>query len=157
MADPFSIIAGTAGLLDICWRVASYLKQVQAASDKVEEVIAALSHEIEALISVNESLEGVWAAEEKASPGTSLAGSSRVENLWRNTGTILRDCRATVEKLELLVKEIIGKEGPKVTGKFDGIKNQLRKQSKDEEFHQLRHQLTNYQNSLQLLLTALNV
>lgn len=156
MADPFSIIAGSAGLLDVCWRVFTYLKNVQAAAARVEEEITALLHEIEALILVNESIKDVFAAELKGSAGASVADPARLENLWRNTGRILEDCRATVEKLEELVKTIIGKEGSKV-GRFDGFRKQARKQSKDEDFLQLRRQLTNYQGALQLLLTALNL
>ncbi|KAI9767400.1 MAG: hypothetical protein M1839_004504, partial [Geoglossum umbratile] len=51
-----------------------------------------------------------------------------------------------------LVKVIIGKVGLKGPGKVDGIKKHLRKQSKDDELHQLRHQLANYQSSLQVHL-----
>lgn len=155
--DPFSIAAGTAGLLDVCWRVISYLHEVQASANKVEEEIASLLKEVEALYVVNKAIDGVWAAEQKVIPGASLADPGRVESLWRNVGTILQDCQRTVEKLEISVKGIIGKEGAKVASKLDGIRKQLRRQSKDGELHQLRAQLTNYQSSLNVLLTALNL
>ncbi len=157
MAEPFSIIAGTFGIADLCWRVIDYLRKVQSAAGRVEDEIVALLHEVEALVTVNESIERVWATERGRSPRKSLSDSGRVDSLWRNAGTILQDCRATLERLESLVTEVIGKDGPKVTGKLDGIKKQLRKQTKAEEFNQVRHQLASYQSSLQVLLTALNL
>jgi hypothetical protein len=43
--DPFSILNGTAGLLDISCRVIGYLKQVEESSGRVDAEIAALSQE----------------------------------------------------------------------------------------------------------------
>jgi hypothetical protein len=157
MADPFSIVAGSGSLLDVCWRIISYVRHVQAGAARVEEEVAALSHEIESMISVNQSLRVVFTTEQKASLGTSLADSVHVESLWRNVGQNLQGCQAIAEKLEGLLKGIIGKDGSKSPGKLENLKKQLRRQSKDEEFHQLRHQLMIYQNSLQLSLTALNL
>jgi hypothetical protein len=62
-----------------------------------------------------------------------------------------------VQKLEALLKEVIGKNGPKVTGKFGGIKKHLRKQSKDQYYMEVRHRLSNYQAGLQMLLIAVSV
>lgn len=155
MADPFSVIAGTAGLLDVCFRIVKFLKETQAGAERIEEEITALLREVEALITVNESIKGVFVTELKPNPGPFTADSARVEGLWRNIGSNLQDCSTLVERLEVLVKEIIGKEGPKGVGKLDGFKKQLRKQSKNEEFHQLRLRLANHQSALQLLLSAL--
>lgn len=57
----------------------------------------------------------------------------------------------------LLVEEVVGKDGMAVQGKRDGIKKVLRKQSKDGEIQEIRVQISNYQNSLQLTLSALNM
>lgn len=157
MADPFSILAGTAGLLDVSWRVASYLKDLHGAAAKVEDDIAALLHEIEALISVNEAIKDIFSADLQPRPDLDSASSTGLGKLWEGIGRILQDCRATIEKLEIVVKDIIGKEGPRVTGKVDGFRKQMRKQSKNEELAQFRLQLANYHGALQVLLTALNV
>jgi hypothetical protein len=157
MVDPFSIITGTAGLLDVCWRVAGHIRDFTAAAARVEDDIANLSHEIEALITVNEVIEGVWKFERKETPCASSTDSTRIDSLWRNVGAVLRDCRVTVEKLEILLKEIIGIEGPKVTGTFNAFRKIQRKLSKSPEIDELRHRLMSYQSSLQILLTALNM
>ena len=158
MADPFSILTGTVGLLDVCWRTVKYFRDVQVAAGKVEEEIATLSREIEALISVNSAIHDIFSAQlQRPQTPPSTVDPTYHENLWRNTAGLLRDCRAIIEKLECLVKDIIGKEGPRVAGKLDGFKKQLRRQSKDDDFAHLRQQLANSQGGLQLLLTALNM
>lgn len=156
MADPFSVIAGTAGLLDVCFRIFTYLKETQVGAARIEDDIAALMREIEGLIAVNQSIKTVFETELKPGPEP-FAADARVEGLWRNIGNNLQDCQTLVQRLEALVRGIIGKGGPKVVGKIDGFKKQMRKQSKNEDFHQVRLQLANHQSALQLLLSALNL
>jgi predicted AAA+ superfamily ATPase len=155
--DPFSILAGTAGLLDVSFRVIGYLKQVEEAAGKVEEEIAALSQEINALITVNDSIEALWRSNHDPAPVSPLEEGADVKDLWGKLASLLQECRDTVQKLEALLKEVVGKNGPKVTGKLDGIKKQLRKQSKDQDYMEVRHRLSNYQAGLQMLLIAVSV
>jgi DNA-binding transcriptional MerR regulator len=157
MADPFSIIAGSASLLDISWRVISYISRIQEAAARVEDELSALSKEIESLVSVNSSLEDVWTSEQKAFLATSVTDTVRIDSLWRNVGTNLRDCRLVLEKLDDLLKAVHGKAGPLSPGKLDNLIKQLRRESRDDDFRQLRDRLTTHQNSLQMLLTALNM
>ena len=158
MADPFSIIAGTAGLLDVSWRLIKYIKDTQAAATKLEDDIESLLREIEALISVIESIQNVFASELSTSTrGASVASTNHVEDLWRNTGESLRECRTLVEQMEDLVLSIAGHGDYKVKGKIDGFRRQLKKQSKDGKFRDLRQQLANYEGGLQILLSAINL
>lgn len=157
MGDPFSIIAGTVSIADVCFRIARYLKDVQAAAASVEEEIAALLHEVEALVTINQSIQKAFEVEISGSSKLSLAKIEHVENLWKHTGKSLRDCQGIVEKLEILMKEIYGKTGPKVAGKIDGLSKQSRKRSKDAELRQFRDQLSTYQSGLQVLLTAISL
>ena len=152
MADPFSIIVGTVGLTDVCWRLVTYLRDVKGAASKLDAYITDLLYELDALILVNESIKSMFPKR-----STSTADPDNVQSLWRNMGKILQDSRLAIEKMESLVIEIVGKERPKGQGKFDIYKKQSRKQSKDEDFRQLRHQLSSYQNALQMLLTAINL
>ncbi len=157
MADPLSIIVGTVGLLDVCWRVGGYLKDVEGSAGKVDKEIAALSREITSLISLNKSIQEVKEAADKAVLGTSIDNEPLVKQLWKEVDTNIEGCRATVEKLEELLKEIIGKNGPNVVNKLDGIRKQVRRQSKDGGLAQIHYRLSKYQASLQTVLAALNV
>jgi len=155
--DPFSILAGTAGLLDVSIRVIQYLKQVEESAGKVEEDITALSQEINTLIIVNDSIETLWLANYEAVPGSPFEDTTDVEDLWRKLASLLDECRKTAQNLEVLLIEVIGKSGPKVSGKWDGIKKQLRKESKERDYVDVRHRLSSYQAGLQMLLSALSV
>lgn len=157
MAEPFSIAVGTIGLLDVCWRVGSYLKEIEASAGKVEEEIVLLSREITSLISVNELIQRLEEAVDGVAPGNSLNYESLARKLWAEVDANTEGCRASVQKLEELLKEIIGKYGPKVANKWDGIKKQLRNQQKSGELVQIHHRLSKYQASLHTLLAALNV
>ena len=70
-------------------------------------------------------------------------------------GTLLKDCQTTVEQLEIVVQEIVGKG--RSSKSLDAIKKTLRMDKKIDEFKDLRLQLMNYRNSLQVLLIALNL
>lgn len=126
----------------------------------MEEAIAALVAEIDALLSVHRSLNDFWDANCKAAraPLEAKSHQNRVDGLWKEVATNLRDCEANVFKLEGLLNEIIGKDGKiQGSGKIDRIRKQLRKRSRDSDFLQLHQRLANVQGSLQMLLTALNL
>lgn len=156
MADPFSIAAGTTGVIDVCWRVGKFLVDLKSAAGKVEQELSALSSEIDALVKVSDSIQAVWFIHAKELPCTSSEDASRIENLWRNTSTTLEGCRSTIEKLGNMIEKIIGKHGHIVTSKVDGIRKALRKQFREDEVIQIRLTLASYQNNLQILLTALD-
>lgn len=158
--DPFTLITGTVGLLDVCIRVVGYLNNIRASAGKVEQEIEALSLEINTLLAVYHSLRDFWTTKRKAIPSSRASEDDkiRIDSLWDGVIANLNKCEVTVGQLEKLLKEIIGKDGSaKVSGKIDGIRKQLRKQSKDSDFPQIRQRLSNFQGSLQLLLTALNL
>lgn len=159
MADPFSIIAGTIGLIDVCWRFGKYLKDVEAGAAKVDDEIGSLTREIEALTAVNETIQASY-KELQASPSPTEADSKQVSNYWRNIRSNLQDCRLIVEELEKLVQSIAGKDAGKelakedwtLTRKLGGFRKQLKKQSKDGDFTRLQSRLKTYYNTLQLNL-----
>jgi len=154
MGDPLSILAGTVGLLDVSWRVVSYLRDIQVEAAAIESDLVALQQELEALLSVNESIRDIFTAELDENPAVLAVDSRR---LWHNTGRLLRDCRTIVDGLETLLREIIGSEGPEIFRELDGFRKQLRRQQKNEDFNSLRAQLQTSQGALQLLLSSLNL
>ena len=158
--DPFSIVVGSVGFLDVCVRVISVIRDVYNGADRVEEAIAALKAEIDALLSVHHSLNNFWDANCKAAhaPLEAKSHQARVDGLWKEVATNLRDCEATIVNLEGLLNRIIGKDGKtQGAGKIDRIRKHLRKRSRDSDFLRLRQRLANVQGSLQMLLTALNL
>ena len=166
MPDPFSILTATVGLIDVCVRFGCYLRDVSAGAAKIEEEIRTLSRDIDGLKIVNETIQASY----QELPGylnSEIESSKHVERLWRNVSSNLESCRLIVEELEALVKGIIGKGPPKdddskssesksspskVSRKLGGFMKQLRKQSRERDFHKLRNRLTTHYNTIQLML-----
>ncbi|KAI4144995.1 MAG: hypothetical protein LQ341_002506 [Variospora aurantia] len=132
MADPFSIVASTAGILDLSWRIGSYLGKVKSAASEIERDLAGpLSFEVNALVGVTESIQSLW-NDSKEKPLDKLSPDvKRIGGLWQDINLVLRGCRDVMGRLALLVEDVIGKDGIRVQGKLDGIRKLLRKQSND--------------------------
>lgn len=157
MADPFSIVVGTVSLLDVCLRLGKYIYDIKAGTDEVDEEIEALSHQVVAIISVIQSIKSVF--EDDLAHATDINSKRRdeIQSLWEEVGNNVQSCQATLVKLFALLKLIVGKESPKVLSKLDGLRKFLRKQSKEAEFSMLRQQLRDYHQSLQTLLTSVDM
>ena len=156
MADPFSIAAGTGGLLDVSWRVGSYLINLNSSRGKIEQELKDLTKEVNAIVTVNTSIQALWNAQNKQIDGDSKSNGAQITTLWQNVGTVLEGCHSIMERLQALVKEIVGKDGPEVTGTRDSVRKVLRKQGKEKDVDEIRQQLSNFKSSLQILFTALN-
>lgn len=157
MSDPFSIVAGTVGLLDVCFRVGKYLYDAKEGADRVDEGIEALSHQIGAIRSVTESIKSVFEDDLVHATDPVPRNPDGIQSLWEEIGKNVTSCQTTLAKLFALIKLIVGKESPKILSKLDGLRRFLRKQAKEEEFGTLRHQLSDYHHSLQILLTSVNM
>jgi hypothetical protein len=154
MADPFSIIVGTAGLADVCIRFAGFLKQAVDGFQKVDKDLEELSEEITALRSVSDLI--------KRSFEVDLAGTRDpndqqiIDNHWQATRTTLEGCQAILEKLSALTTDILGKDNPKYA-KFKSLRKFLKQQSKEGEFIELRQKLHAHLVALQTSLVAVNM
>lgn len=157
MSDPFSIVAGTVGLLDVCFRIGKYLYDAKIGADRVDEGIEALSHQIEAIRSVTKFIQSVFEADLPYATDTVAKSPDGIESLWEEIGKNVTSCQVTLAKLFTLIELIVGKESPKVLSKLDGLRRYLRKQAKEEEFAALRQQLSDYHHALQTLLTSVNM
>jgi hypothetical protein len=155
--DPFSITIGIASLLDITWRVAKYLKDVQEAAGLVEGEIMSLLSEIQALDSVNRSIKHLHETEVEPLSPSSMELPDRDQELWRITASNLQDCQGNVQRLQTVLDAIAGKHGDKVVGWRDGIKKQFRKHSKDGELSIIRFQISVSRQSLHISLTMLDL
>ncbi|KAI4176500.1 MAG: hypothetical protein LQ346_007884 [Caloplaca aetnensis] len=157
MADPFSIVAGTVGLLDVCFRIGNYLYDAKKGANRVDEGIEALSHQIEAIQSVTRSIKNVFDNDLAYTPDTLPNNFNGIQSLWAEVAENVTSCQATLAELFALLKLIVGKEHATVLSKLDGLRRYLRKQAKEDEFGALRHRLSDYHHALQTLLTSVNI
>ena len=153
MADPFSIITATAGLMDVCWRFGSYLHELQAGAAKFDDAIERLNQDIEALKGVNETIRTSY-QELPSYLNSEVESSKHVGRLWRNVSSNLKTCRLIVEELEVLTAGIVGKprkDESKFMKKLGSFQKELRRQSREDDFDKLQTRLNNCYNSIQLM------
>ena len=154
MADPFSIITGTAGLMNVCWRFGSYLHELQAGAAKVDDAIERLNQDIEALTEVNETIRTSY-QHLPSYLNSEVESSKHVERLWRNVSSNVKTCRLIVEELEVLTAAIVGRKPRKDESNFmkklGSFQKELRRQSKEDDFDKLQTRLNNCYNSIQLM------
>ncbi|ORY01656.1 tetratricopeptide repeat domain-containing protein [Clohesyomyces aquaticus] len=155
MADPFSIVASTASIVDICVRLVCYLKDVQKGVATIQADITSLVHEVEALEAISTSILQIFNGTPFATP--EHGQHDLQEGLWNKVKRTLEDSEDLVAKLETIVKDIYGKNGQTVSGSRDALGKSHRRRSKESELRQCRDQLATFQNVLQILLAFINL
>lgn len=155
MADPFSITAGTVGLLDVSWRVGSYLSNLNSSRGEIEQELQDPTKEVDAIKNANSSIQALWNAQ-KQRDDVSNSNDAQTTTLRQNVGIVLEGCHTIMEQLQVLVKDIVREDGLEVTRKRDGVRKVIRKQGKEKDVNEIRQQLLRFKSSLEILLTALN-
>ena len=155
MADPFSILAGAAGLADVCIRLGKFLKDANHGFRVVDQELDELLKEITSLQSVNASIEELL---KRSYPGRSTAQASPnlqqvLDTNWQATNATLSSCKLVVEKIEAILKDVVN-VGSGRHVKRDQIRKWIKQQSRGDELNTLRGKLKQYQLALQLSLSA---
>lgn len=156
--NPFSVITGTVGLLDVCWRVGSYLNDVKEAAKNIEADLQGLQDEIAALRRINQVIEDLEEKTKEAGLISDLDQAPELKRIWKSIDENTQGCTAELVKLEEEVKRIMGKsQQAKPISKFDGFRKAVRRQSNDPQLSKFHHRLSQYHKSSQVCLTALDV
>lgn len=178
MADPFSVVAGTAGLADVCVRLTHFLKRARDGSREVDrelkelfEEIGLLQSELESLELINNSVKDSYVNEAE----TRLDSQYRrvLETHWRATQNTLASCQSTAEQIEALLQDVaetgsgkhlkldqIVKWVETKSGKslrVDQLLRWMKQQSKGDALRALREKLKAHQIALQVSLSAVNL
>jgi hypothetical protein len=152
--DPFSIIAGTAGLADVCLRLAKFLKNANDGFREVDRELEELSREIALLRSVNDLVERTYV--EGSTAGTNPEHQRILGTNWRATQTTLASCQLIVEQIEVILQEV-GDAGNGKHVKLDQLRKWLKQQSKEGDLSTLREKLQAHQIALQVSLSAISM
>lgn len=155
MADPFSILAGAAGLADVCIRLAKFLKDANDGFRLVDQELEDLSKEIASLQSVNESLNELLKRNypEGSTARTNPHLEKILETNFRATDNTLSSCKLIVERIEAILKDVVNAGNGKHI-KRDQVRRWLKQLSREEELKTLRARLKAHQLALQLSLSA---
>ena len=156
--DTSSIISGSVGLLNVCWRVGSDLNDVKEAARNIEADLQGLQDEIDALRRINTVIEDLQKKTTEAGLISHLDQAPELKRIWKNIDENTRGCTAVLVKLEEEVKRIMGKsQQAKPKSKIDGIRKAVRRQSNDPQLLKFHQSLSKYHQSSQVCLTALEM
>ena len=129
--EPFSGISSAVGLIDVLWRVGSYLHDLKGSAGRIEADINALRHEIDSLIAADESIENLRRTVKDAGLESQINHTSAAKDLWDKVEQNRESCKGVLLKLEEKLKYIIGKEQTTKKTLRDEMKRVLGNQSTD--------------------------
>jgi hypothetical protein len=129
MADPFSILSSTAGLADVCIRLANFLKNANDEFRAVDQELDDLFEEIVSLRSANDLVECSYV--EGSTARTNPDHQQILSTNWRATKNTLTSCQRIVERIEVIFTEIVNAGSGKCI-KLDRIRKWLKQQSREE-------------------------
>ena len=153
MAEPFSIVAGAAGLADVCIKVAKVLKQAKDSYQGGDEELSELYSEVIRLRDINDLVQRIYEAESTLSPDPT---HQQILVNWQVIESALVDCERVVGQINTLLASIIGVAKGKHV-KLDHIRVSLKQQAKEEDLRRLRVRLSNYHLQIQSCLAAANM
>jgi hypothetical protein len=158
MADPFSIAAATAGLIDITFRLSIAIHEFRKEVQGVDDDLQTLADEVENLASLCRGIESIYRVETSRSPGSppkcSEASSAPDHTNFRtHLRSALRNCSDTLCKIEEIITRIRGDSSSST--KFDAIIKTVRKRLKGADLRHHRAQLAAHQKVLQIVLTII--
>ncbi|KAH7313318.1 tetratricopeptide repeat domain-containing protein [Stachybotrys elegans] len=156
MADPFSVIAGAIGVIDVCIRLSDNIRQLQNDIKVIEGELSKLLQDIDGLQQLCNTVESTFISRFDEASACSPEYEAVTTNLWTHLGKALKNCLSVLAKLEAMIEDFQGtpaQSAPNAFGRTVGMV--LRKKKREREFSDCRAQLGTYQNALQLVLTTI--
>jgi hypothetical protein len=150
MADPFSIIAGTIGVVDVAVRLIRFIDKTKKGADNVDGDLQNLVTEIESLKHTSEVIHNAF--EEDMKDGNTKQDSPAA-GTWLAASTALKECNAALTGMDRALVRMMGENG---SSKIDRVRRHFRR-LEDPEFEHLRQRLDKGHHRLQTLLLTLNM
>lgn len=154
MADPFSIVAGTASLADACIRLTKFLKKANDEFQAVDQVLGELFKEIASLRSVNDLLRKSYA--EGFTVKINFDSQRILDTEWHATQDTLISCQHIIEQIEALLKRVVAVGGGRHI-RIDQFRKWLKLNAREEALGALHEKLKRHQVALQLSLSAVSM
>ncbi|KAK5635715.1 hypothetical protein RRF57_011427 [Xylaria bambusicola] len=162
MADIFSLVSATAGLLDITVRLVKYARELKRNGATIQKDLDSLIEEAGILEQVCNAVNHTYRRsvsrlqkeeQEENSYGQSIDAT---QDLWQDLARMVSHCRLIVQRIYDILGDI-GQPPPKSLPKrVDNLVRVHRKRSKEEDLRQCRSELSLYQGSMQLVLAIIN-
>ncbi|KAI0538600.1 tetratricopeptide repeat domain-containing protein [Xylaria digitata] len=161
MADIFSIVTGTAGLLDTCVRLTVYIKEIRKDGAFIQQDLDALLSEVVALQQVNDAISSAFdkhaSMRQAHQPKSDNAYTSNANDiLWKALGRSIEHCHVIVQRIYNILEAICQKSRLSSVKGLDTITKVRRKRSKEEDLRRCRSELAMHHYSIQMFLTLIN-
>lgn len=156
MADPFSIVSGTIGILDVCTKLGKLIWDINQGRKTIDQDLVDLEKQVNSLYDVCTTIQQLWTtsqSHEKVQPSIDEDSGDSESSLWRMVQNTLIDCNNVASKLELEVSKIRGHQSGSSTSQLESIRQFLRKRSREEH---VREQLNAFNTALQTFLMAIS-
>jgi hypothetical protein len=151
MADPFSIIAGTIGVVDVAVRLIRFIDKTKKGADSVDGDLQDLVTEIENLKYTSEVIHDAFEKDMKEGNTTK---DNPTAGTWLAASNALADCNVALSGMDNALVKMMGENG---SSRFDRLRRHFRRLAQDEEFGHLRQRLDKGHHRLQTLLLTLNM
>lgn len=151
MADPFSILTGTVGLVEAAAKVVKFINDTKKGVDSVDEDLRDLATEIKDLERTSHVIHHAF--EKDMNNGNTMQDDPAAES-WSAVSSTLMDCKIVLARMAAALERVMGESG---SSKRDRFKRHFRKLAQDEEMSDLRPRLDKGHQRLQLLLSTLNM
>ncbi|KAI0200714.1 tetratricopeptide repeat domain-containing protein [Astrocystis sublimbata] len=166
MADIYSVVSATAGLLDITVRLVKYARELKRSSGTIEGELDSLIEEARMLEGVcnivNASYDRSFSRSqrqhsEKRSGGRSPDATQGLwQGLWQDIAQIISHCRLIVQRIYDILIDISQPPPQGLPKHADKLVKAHRKRSKKQDLQQCRSELSLYHSSMQLVLAIIN-
>ena len=155
--DPFSIIAGTAGVLDVSTRFLALVFDVQKRSGTVDQVVQNLAEEVTTVQKSTSTIKDLFEAQLNDEIKVADLYRKKFDNAWNQVDDVLHKCKGTIGSLLRLLQKIQDVQKPKAAPRLHGLLKEWKRQYHNPDFVASRRELTNYCNTLQLLLSSIEI
>lgn len=144
MADPLSITAGVLGLLGICVKVGSALKDFHDGADIADAKVKGLLTDVESFTQVLHLMKDTFGQERIQA---SFQATGHIGNHWNNLSISINDGQNTLLQLQETLEKV-----NKSVSILDGARKHLRLKGASEEIGIFQLQVRSYRDTLQLSL-----
>lgn len=151
MADPFSIVAGTFRLTDVCLRVGVELRRLIRDTDSIGKGLDSFATEVSELEALCKTIRDTFEGKPEYSK------YEQPLQLGRHLEQALSNCHGVLDKADGMIQRIRGAPAETPLGKVDSVKAMLGKRLEESNVQNWRVQLTACQRALQLVLTAITL
>ena len=155
--DPFSIIAGTAGVLDVSTRFLTLVHDVQKRSGTVDQVVQTMAEEVATVHKSTAIIKDLFEARLNDKVKVDALYRKKLDDAWLQVDDLLHKCKGNIESLLQLVRKIQDVPKPKAAPRLHGFLKEWKRQYHNPDFVVSRRELTNYCNTLQLLLSSIEI